>query len=47
MRLMFVDEFMGFSRFSMKFDEDVLKMMKKRRGRKRMKFSINFWVWSL
>ena len=45
--LMFVDEFLGFSGFSMKFDEDVLKTMKKRKGRKKMKFSINFSVWSL
>jgi hypothetical protein len=44
--LMFVDEFLGFSGFSMKFDEDVLKLMKKRKGRKKMKFSINLWVWS-
>ena len=39
--------FLGFSGFSMKFDEDVLKMMKKMKGRKNMKFSMNFWVWSL
>ena len=38
MMLMFVDEFLGFSRFSMKFVEDVLKIMKKRKGRKKMKF---------
>jgi hypothetical protein len=44
--LMLVDEFLGFFGFSMKFDEDVLKMMKKRKGRKKMKFYINFWVWS-
>jgi len=43
----FVDEFLDFSGFSIKFDEDVLKMMKKRKERKKMKFSMNFWVWSL
>jgi len=30
----------------MKFDKDVLKMMKKRKGMKKMKFSMNFWIWS-
>jgi len=44
---MYVDKFLGFSGFSMKFDEDVLKMMKKRKRSKKMKFSMNFWVWSL
>jgi len=45
---MFVDEILGFSGFFMKFDEDVLKIIKKKRkGRKKMKFSMNFWVWSL
>jgi len=31
----------------MKFDEDVLKMMNNMKRRKKMKFSMNFWVWSL
>ena len=47
MMLMFVDEFLDVIGFSMKFDEDVLKLMKKRKWRKKMKFSMNFWVWSM
>jgi len=32
---------------STKYDEDVLKIMKKRKGRKKMNFFMNFWIWSL
>jgi len=46
MMLMFVDKFLGFYGFSIKFDEDGLKMMKKMKWRKKIKFPINFWVWS-